>query len=459
MTKEELEDYKNNIPEINESIVEMEKANSQIVIYEGEYVIKYADNEIKIVGKVYFDWFPNFGTYFSGKPLIDVDKAYDLFHKVKMFEIIIDDLKFGDAFITRTNIQSLNGEINFIGVLSQQAIFGDKSIPVKTIRFSVPNLREFYGLPVKKQTVENISHFSGRLILENNNFLIKLDKLKNYAKLSSSLEESGGYVVLYAGEIESKKGSMTFETVKDTFHCLDTFLTFLNGRRTSALFITGMHEGEKVWSDFTGYHVDAFKSVLSWPQRHSIAGINELWQKFCELWKDKDDKNFLTSAIHWYIEANNHSGFTEGSIIMAQTALELLYNWWIIENKKIIIGKDSEIINASNKIRLLLSQLDIDYLVPQKFSELQSFIDSDKQIIDAPDAVVQIRNAIVHSQEEKRKKLSSIHYKAKSEALNLCIWYIEMSILRILEYNGKYYNRCSKELHRSLAEEIVPWKR
>ena len=43
--------------------------------------------------------------------------------------------------------------------------------------------------------------------------------------------------------------------------------------------------------------------------------------------KDTEDKNFLTSAIHWYVEANGNRGFSEGSIIMAQTALELLYNY------------------------------------------------------------------------------------------------------------------------------------
>jgi hypothetical protein len=142
---------------------------------------------------------------------------------------------------------------------------------------------------------------------------------------------------------------------------------------------------------------------------------------------------------------------------MAQTALELLYNWFIIENKKLIIGKDSENINASNKIRLLLSQLNINYLVPPKFSHLQQFIDDNIQIIDAPDAVVQIRNAIVHSQEEKRKKLSEIHYLAKHQALQLCIWYVEMSLLAILSYNGKYSNRCSIESYSSNTVEDVPW--
>jgi hypothetical protein len=114
---------------------------------------------------------------------------------------------------------------------------------------------------------------------------------------------------------------------------------------------------------------------------------------------------------------------------MAQTALELLYNWWIIENKKMILGKDSENINASNKIRLISSQLNISYSVPSSFTLLQKFVDENENINDAPEAIVQIRNAIVHSQQEKRKKLDSIHYKAKYEALQLSIWYIEMTLL------------------------------
>ena len=153
---------------------------------------------------------------------------------------------------------------------------------------------------------------------------------------------------------------------------------------------------------------------------------------------------------------NKNSGFVEGSIIMAQTALELLYNWYIVENKKILLGKDSENINAANKIRLLISQLSIDYTVPKKFTALQSFLRSEK-LIDAPEAVVQIRNAIVHSQEEKRIKLNNIDDTAKYETLQLCIWYIEMSLLKILDFKGIYCNRCSENRSKSSTREYVPW--
>jgi len=459
MKKGEIIDSFKDYPEIIESPIEMSKANSQIIIYEGEFILKDDENRIKISGKIFFDWLPSSGAYFSGIPL---DKGLDTFKILNgrnTYKIIADDLEFGEGFITNTNIESFSGESKIKGVLSQQAVAGDKSIAVDKIIFAIPNLREFHGLSVKKITDNNISVSKGRLLLENDKYIITLDKSNKYKNLRDELEENGGYILLYGGEIKSKKGPIKFEDSKDIFHCLNTFLTFLNGRRTSALFMSGIFENKTMWCDYTDYFVDTFKNATSWPQNHSISNLNETWKKFSETWKDVDDRDFLTSAIHWYIEANNNSGFSEGSIIMAQTALELLYNWWIIENKKLIIGKDSENINASNKIRLLLSQLNINYTVPIAFSNLQAFIDSEKQIIDAPDAVVQIRNAIVHSQEEKRKKLSSIHYKAKYEALQLCLWYIEMTLLKILEYNDKYYNRTSSEFIKSKAIEFVPWQK
>jgi hypothetical protein len=188
-----------------------------------------------------------------------------------------------------------------------------------------------------------------------------------------------------------------------------------------------------------------------------VIGISKLWEQFSTLWKDNNNKNFLISAIHWYVEANGNSGFTEGAIIMTQTALELLYNWWIIESKKMIVGKDSENISAANKIRLLLSQLNIAHSIPSAFTHLQQFVDENENITDAPEAIVQIRNAIVHSQQEKRKKLDSIHYMAKHEALQLSIWYIEMTLLKILDFDDKYFNRCSGKMLASEAEVFPPW--
>ncbi|WP_282017762.1 hypothetical protein [Salegentibacter mishustinae] len=441
---------RDNTPNSVQSSVEMKEPNAPLKIYDGVFTLKNDKEELKIAGEIKYNWIPDSGVYFIGNPVDDNRSLFNIFNGKVYLKVLIDDLELGEGFIT--NIGS-----NIQGVLSSNAVYGDKSISVDKILFSVPNLREFMGNNIKKQDESNCSFWRGRIELENEKHIIRIDKKNHYKDLKNQLKAKGGYIFMYDGELISKSGPISYKESKDIFYCLNTFLTFINGRRTSAIGFTGVFENEHKWYDYTNYSVDQYKNVESWTPSHSIAGLNEIWQNFSQIWKNEEDRDFLTSAIHWYVEANNNSGYAEGSIIMAQTALELIYNWWIIERKEMILGKDAESINASNKIRLLLSQLNIGYNIPEAFDKLEEFKNNEIQILDGPDAVVQIRNAIVHSQQEKRKKLSSIHYMAKYQALQLCLWYIELSILKILGFNQKYYNRTSSELVRVKSEENLPW--
>jgi hypothetical protein len=137
--------------------------------------------------------------------------------------------------------------------------------------------------------------------------------------------------------------------------------------------------------------------------------------------------------------------------MMVQNALELLYNWIIVERKQIIKGENSKNLGASNKIRLLLTQMNINFEVPLALTSLHTFANKK---MDGPEALVQIRNAIVHSQEEKRKKLNALTPSTFSQALHLGLWYVELILLHTLSYTGKYQNRCLKTNHR--VEILVP---
>lgn len=226
----------------------------------------------------------------------------------------------------------------------------------------------------------------------------------------------------------------------------------MNGRKTSAIFREGYHENNSVWRDFSNYTVETYKYNHSWPDHFSIKGLSNIWIKFHQLWKS--DEDFIRSSIHWYIQSCGYAGYLEGALVMAQTALELIYNWWIIESKRMIVGKDSENLNASNKIRLVISQLNIDSNIPKDLKNLNQYITKEKSLNDGPEVIIGIRNAIVHSQVEKRKKLSKISTEVRYEALRLCIWYTELSLLRILEFNGLYNNRTSNDYN-----EFTPWSK
>ena len=63
-----------------------------------------------------------------------------------------------------------------------------------------------------------------------------------------------------------------------------------------------------------------------------------------------------------------------------------------------ILGKDSEQISASNKIRILLSQMKgVDTEIPDSYAALREFTSENKQISDVIEAIVFIRNSIVSS--------------------------------------------------------------
>ena len=313
---------------------------------------------------------------------------------------------------------------------------------------------------MKVQDVQSVRTCTNRIKLENDEFIIKIDKNLNYKEQFHSLKYRGGYITLYSGEIVAKKKrDIDYSTISNLIPCLSKFLSFLNGRRTAPLFFQGIHDEEVIWSSFTGYLVDQYKEVETWPQHHSIAGLNDLWQSFYDLWEAENGKHkdFLNTAVHWYIEGNSNAGFVEGAIILAQTCLELIYNWLIIEKNKLLIGRDGESISAANKFRLLISQFRGSAEVPLALSTLKNLVDSNNDMIDGVDAFVQIRNAIIHSQEEKRKKLETWDNSAKYEALQFSLKIIELSLLYILGYKGKYFNRCSGAKWAGDGEEMVPY--
>ena len=117
----------------------------------------------------------------------------------------------------------------------------------------------------------------------------------------------------------------------------------------------------------------------------------------------------------------------------------------------------AENISAANKIRLLLSSMKISYDIPESLPNLRNYIANlpkdtyESDTLDAPEIIVQIRNAIVHSHVKKRKRLSAVNAEVRSEILRLCVLYVELSLLNILHYKGKYFNRCERETRNT------PW--
>jgi hypothetical protein len=449
---EELDNY----PEHISFNIDMNEPNEEIKICEGVFVLKNDEIEIDIKGKIVYKWFPEKGAEFIGS-LISDSKAFFKRDKLGYFNFFYNGLNIGEFFITLTEITSKSKDISIKGVFTNNLFLGNKLIKVDKVFFEIPNFKNFSGDNV---SFNNNNGFSNtRVSFQSENYSIDIDKALDYNKRLKKLEFKGGFLTLYSGVLKAKTGNISIEDSEKFFECFDLFITFLMGRRVSTTFHTGVLNEKEEWFDFSNKTNEIYAKPESWTLNYSIEGINELFKEFSILWEDENDKDFLRTVVHWYVEANNNSGYTEGSIIMAQTALELIYNWLLIEKKQLIMGNDAEKISASNKIRLLLSEIKIDKNIPDSLNNLKDLISSNNNYknSDAPEIIVLIRNAIIHSQLKKRETLAKITVKAKAEALKLYIWYIELSILYILKYKGKYTNRCSNEPFPKDREANVPW--
>jgi len=441
----QLRDQFQDTPLGNISPVLMDDPNELIKIYSGDFTIKAQEKNYNLKGEILFKWFPYMSVKFKGSFTEDLNPRLILLDE---YEIEIEKKVIGKITITSIH---LNDKPTCAGE-GKRFVWGENTISVTEVIFSIPNMREFLGDPVKEVTTTGLKMQKSRLILDDKPYRITLDKLPDYKERKSKLEENGGYLINYAGKITKKKDAIRLSELQNWHDRFHHFLYFLNGRRVAPMFYTGIFEDQYVWTDYSSYTVDTYKFVNCWSDILFVNDLPQLWKSYNKLWKDDLDKDFLITAIHWYVEANSDAGMVEGSIILIQTALELIYNWLIVENQKIIIGSDADGMSAANKIRLLIFQFKISSAIPPAFKELAKI----QNVQDGPEVFVKIRNALVHGQETKRAELKKITSKAQYQALQLGIWYVELGLLYILGYKGKYNNRASGKQWRDTGE-LVPW--
>lgn len=331
-----LIDRYENIPNIIENQITLKKPNSKIKIFKGNFELINIENEeekIDVNGNIYFEWFPNYGCFFSGTICnCDLDKYFE--NQRYIYKVVINTIGIGNSFITNITTSTSTDKSQIKGIFQDKITIGKIEKSIDLVSFSVPNLKPIYGEAVKKITPFSKRTSRSRIKLENDDWTITIDKDLEYNKLEQELKIIGGYNILYSGEIIKKnKINFTFIESNEIICCLDIFLNFINGRRISCLFPTGFNKGDKKWTDYTAKQVATYKDAKNFLFYRNTKSLGLMWKEFSTIWQSASGKDFLTSIIHWYIESNNQAGLIDGSIIMAQAGLEQLYYWCLPNNK------------------------------------------------------------------------------------------------------------------------------
>lgn len=136
--------------------------------------------------------------------------------------------------------------------------------------------------------------------------------------------------------------------------------------------------------------------------------------------------------------------------MLIQSALERLSWEYHVNIKESLSPKDFERHPASACIKLFLSQAGIPLEVPPELKSMASI--AKEKNIDGPSTFTNIRNRIVHP---GKKKGGIDPQKAPLfECWNLGLWYLELLLLHIFEYQGKYANRLKLGRWAGEVEEL-----
>ena len=208
---------------------------------------------------------------------------------------------------------------------------------------------------------------------------------------------------------------------------------------------------EPIWYEYSSPNTD-WKSLTSWFGEHNASSLSELFPLFMKKWDLERWKDTFKEVIYWLLNANDGGRGVDAGLILAQTALERLSYEYIVYDKKLLSSKGFKDLWASDKFRLLFSSLNLPLDIPSTLPALCQKA-QEYNWLDAPHALTEIRNSLVHPEHKKHGKFKTDIF---IEAHTLSLWYLEISILAICKFNGMYSNRLVNNKFVGTVEN-VPW--
>jgi hypothetical protein len=319
--------------------------------------------------------------------------------------------------------------------------------------FHIFNFKNTWG--TSRQVIKSETGFVCNDITEikSKKWTIEIHNHKT-SKIHEKLKETGGYGLTHIASISRTDGAtFSAEEAEKLIGEIYLFFTFSQGTFCTPVLPVGFDEtGQMVWAQFNDPH-QAGESQFYWFDPHHCDEIEELFPNFLSILENEKWKDTLHTVIYWYARSNNNSGGIDTGIVLTQIAIERLSFEYAVNQKKLIEAEGFKKLNASDKFRLLFSSLDLPIEIPEKLPNVQAVAKRHK-FIDAPHVLTIVRNSMVHSEHKKTENFSGIYF----DIWQLGLWYLELSILKLCNYNGTYANRLTKDRWVGTVEN-VPWNK
>ncbi len=333
--------------------------------------------------------------------------------------------------------------------------------PIVRVTFHVPNFPSFVGSSIRDESGRQ--RRLARAVMEGDGWRVTLDGLPRDGDMreesfGSQIKRAGGFGITHVGRIERSDGSEFSATDAGQLdEALSWFLSFCRGSWVGPVLAVGFDvDGKRVWEEWRLRKIERWRCVGSWFDSLSCVGLVEAFPGFSRRWKDETWNEPIRLALHWYVESNMCSGGVEGGTILTQAAFELLAWTLLVEDQESLSEAEFKKLPASDQLRLLLSSCGIPPTIPTSMCALTQAAAA-YNWKDGPQAITGVRNALVHASPKNRKRVLGADTGVRYEAWWLGLWYLELVLLRLFDFQGKYSDRLVQEGLTGQEVKFVPW--
>ncbi len=421
------------------------KPNRPVVLYRGRMELRGGGLAYSGRGTVRFEYLPS--------PRI----AFRMVANQMMLQPVVDLIP-SDAELSLRSPQTpipvvISGTTLGAKTVVSGRIKGRTSIGIgndmRRLGFRLINFHEYVGGAVKLET----RIWLGRLVLQDGTYVVTIDAAPDLVEVVRILRNIGGYAVTHIGEVKRVDGlALTPAEATDVVEALFWLFSFARGGSSPPALPVGFNSQlKRVWREWLSPRATAWRGNESWFDPTQASALADIFTPFMSLWGDSTMREVLTSVIHWYIEANTNAGGVEGAIVLTQAALELLATVIMVERDQVFSAATFDRYNAERRLTELLDYCRIPSGPSFKLASypvLQDFT--------GPGVIVRLRNALVHSKQAKRIDLRNFPFDLRYDAVTLGLWYVELILLWLLDFKGRYSNRLSGG-HWAGQVETVPW--
>jgi len=429
--------------------IAMTALNEPIEIVAGSFQL-FLPNEGtgRIDGHLRFRWLPSTAMEFEGGysgPPVNLLAQEDVSLRIEEMGL--------DVPVLITNAQGGRSPQQIRGVFRRAATVCTAA-NVDHVRFSLVNFPEYFGNVVRYEVDRTWGRFSGRLGISSPDFVCTVDGIPEIRELHRAANRDAGFVISHVGEIRPLHGRLDTKGIDDLLDVLHLFFGFLCGTWSGPVFPEGFTGNERTWKQFAAWKLYETGAVPTWLPQANPLELNGLFSGFLEKCSDPSWRSTLRKALGWLVQANSSLVAHETKIVMAQITLELLAWVELVENRRLHSRSDFGRLSAAGRIRSLLHHLNIPSGVPLHCQELMSL--QDGEAFDGPGILVRLRNALVHATGDSRALTSSLSGLHLWTAGQLALQYVELAILALCGYQGKYARRAWRGW-RGEDEAFVPW--